>query len=178
LELNELFREAVNGDVPSEEDLFRRLGVSFHVIAQHKIWDKSDAQEVVQIALITVAQKYRSLDADTSFAGWACKVLNNKVLDYIKSRKTAKGRAVEVQIDCSNVSVDDPDPILKSKLLECLKKIGRANKYHARILNLYYQGYTTKEICERLEFKPNNLYVRLSRARSLLELCLEKGDVK
>ena len=178
MKLDELFRKTVNGDASSEEDLFRRLSVSFHVIAQHKIWDKSEAEEIVQNALMTVAQKYRSLSTDVSFGGWAYKVLNNKVLDYIKSKKTAKGQAVEVQIDCSNLSVDDPDPILKSKLLECLRKIGKANKYHARILNLHYQGYTTKEICERMGLKPNNLYVRLSRARSLLELCLEKGDVK
>ncbi|MCP4703685.1 MAG: hypothetical protein GY865_03665, partial [candidate division Zixibacteria bacterium] len=52
------------------------------------------------------------------------------------------------------------------------------NRRHARILNLHFLGYTTEEICSRLEITKTNMYSLLSRARSMLELCLNKGSLR
>jgi DNA-directed RNA polymerase specialized sigma24 family protein len=60
--------------------------------------------------------------------------------------------------------------------MDCFRKICRSNNRHARVLNLHYQGFTTVEICRRLDISENNLYVLLSRARRALELCLGKDD--
>jgi len=70
------------------------------------------------------------------------------------------------------------DPVLELKLLDCLKKVGQKNIKFARTLNLKYQGYSVEEICDRLEISRENLYTILSRARSALELCLEKGGIE
>ena len=59
-----------------------------------------------------------------------------------------------------------------------VKKIVVVNNRFARILNFHYQGYAVVEVCERLRLTSTNFYSILSRARSMLELCLEKGDVK
>ena len=67
--------------------------------------------------------------------------------------------------------------MLKEQLLFCLERVGQSNRRYARILNLYYQGYTTDEVCLRLGINANHSYVALWRARSLLEICLEKGDI-
>ena len=72
----------------------------------------------------------------------------------------------------------DTDPDLKRRLLGCLQKICRQNVRYARILNLHYQGYKTGEVCGRMDVRPATLYSVLSRARSMLEDCLEKGDVR
>jgi RNA polymerase sigma factor (sigma-70 family) len=178
LELDDLYRKAAAGDSSSEEEFFRRLTVSFRVIAQQRVWDKCDSEEVVQNALLTVVQKYKRVEIESSIAGWTYNVLNNKIMDYAKSRKVRQKRPTREIMEQDKVSSANPDPLFRSRLLDCLRKVGGVNTRFARILNLHYHGFDTKEICRKLDVKPNNLYVILSRARSLLESCLNNGEIR
>ena len=71
-----------------------------------------------------------------------------------------------------------PDPELKRRLVECLRKIGRVNGRYIRILDLHFQGYTAQEISETLGTTKNSVLISLSRARSKLKVCIEQGDIK
>jgi len=177
IDTNSLYKSAIKGEKKAEEELFRRFTVSFRVIAQRKIWESADSEEVVQNALLTVAQKYKEAQIDRSISAWAYKVLDNKILDYIKSRAVRKGRVTGESTEYNQATTPQSDPVLKTRLLECLREIGRANPRFARIINLHYQGFTTEEICERLSVSRNNFYVILSRARSTLVDCLNRGEV-
>jgi RNA polymerase sigma-70 factor (ECF subfamily) len=174
-DLNELHRAACSGDREAENRLMGYLTVSFRLFAQHRIWHVEDAEEVVQEALVTVLAKYKGLEIETSFAGWAYRVLQNKILDFVK-KKSARRRLDEANADdLTAETYVCPDPQLRARLIECFRKINRTNSRHARVLNLHYQGYPVTEVCRRLGVTENNLYVLLSRARRALELCLKKG---
>ncbi|MDD5427124.1 MAG: hypothetical protein PHN52_11655, partial [candidate division Zixibacteria bacterium] len=71
----------------------------------------------------------------------------------------------------------EPNPMLRDRLLNCLRKIHGKNSQYARILNLHFQGFTTAEICRKLKITSNYCYVILLRARSMIEYCLERGEV-
>jgi RNA polymerase sigma-70 factor (ECF subfamily) len=175
--INELHERARHGTRSAEEALFEGLTVSFRLFAQHRIGNREDAEEVVQEALVTISTKYRQVAIETSFAAWAYRILVNKILDHLKGKK-ARGQAMarfsESRREQRSVT---SDPTFKRRLLDCLKKVNEANRRHARILNLHYQGYSTQEICERLGITQNHFYVTLSRARSMLQACLDRGEV-
>ena len=176
-DLNDLHRAACSGDRDAENLLMGHLTVSFRLFAQHRIWHVEDAEEVVQEALVTILSKYKGLEIETSFAGWAYRVLQNKILDFVK-KKSSRRRLDEANAtDLSTDAYVCPDPRLRARLIECFRKIHQANSRHARVLNLHYQGYSAAEVCRRLRVTENNLYVLLSRARRALELCLKKGGV-
>ncbi len=175
MDLNELQKTAKKGDSSAEKELFRILSVRFHLFAYHKIWDEESAQEVAQEALAVVAREFKGVEIRTSFAAWAHQVLEYRILAYLKAKRTRDPGGV---VDAEQVATDAPDPILKIKLARCLRLVGRANRRYARILNLRYQGFSTEEICERLGVSISNCYVLLSRARTMLEECLEKGEAK
>ncbi|MBU0983786.1 MAG: RNA polymerase sigma factor [candidate division Zixibacteria bacterium] len=177
MQINTLYSNAVDGNRGAEDELFAHLLVSFRLFVQQRVQDSSDREEIVQDALMTIAAKYREIRFDTSFAAWAYRVLNNKVLDYFKTR--GRHRAVESPIgdyDPGGRSWE-PDPALKARLIDCLRKVNSAQHKHARILNLHYQGFSTAEICDRLKLTTNYFYVMLSRARAALERCLETGEI-
>lgn len=178
LNINELHASYRDGDRRAEELLFRRLSDSFHVFAQHKIWSETDADEIVQDALLTIKAKLGELEVETSFSAWCYRVLENKILHYYRSKKRREDHFVPTE-DCGmETSGPLSDPEFRRQLLECIRKLGRVNNRHARVVNLRYQGYSTEEICERLDVTRNNLYIILSRARSMLKLCLEKGTIR
>jgi RNA polymerase sigma factor (sigma-70 family) len=176
--LNELRKCACGGDAAAEERLFQHLTARFQLFAQRKIGNVDEVNEIVQDALMTVLGKYRTMEFETSFAGWAHGVLHKKILGYYRA-KTSRDRKVAPLDDRQDSPASyDLDPILESRLLECLKKVAAANRRHARILNLHYLGYSVDEICRKLGLTRANFYSVLSRARSMLADCLEKGDTK
>jgi RNA polymerase sigma factor (sigma-70 family) len=177
-DINTLYQQVSAGDSTATEQLFCLLGVSFRMFVRHRVMNGQDCEEIVQDALTTIAEKYRQVQIESSFAGWAYKVLNNKVLDYYKSKRVRAAKTTPMEMAEPDLIGTITDLQLKTKLLDCLRKIHGANSFHARALNLHYQGYSTEEICTRLGIAANNFYVMLSRARTMLRVCLEKGDIK
>lgn len=169
---------ACEGDVKAEEELFARLAARYRLFAQQKIRDREDAEEVAQDALTTVYEKYKEVRIQTSFVAWAHRVLSNKILDYYKAKGRRQKRIVSMATTPEPSRAETPDPAFELRLLDCLRELNAVNRRHARVLNLSYQGFRVEEICARLNVSRTNLYSMLSRARTLLADCLEKGGIK
>ena len=173
MDLDRLHNLCVAGDKEAERILFDRLSVSFRIFAQHRLWNIEDAEDVVQEALKTVAQKCADIKIESSFAAWARRILEHKILDSVKAKQRDK-RKMETAIDDADLFVgSNPNPSFVTDLLACLRKVFGIDKRYARVLNLCQQGYTSDEICERLDVKVGHMYVLLSRARAALLSCLE-----
>ena len=175
--IDELYQLAVKGDRESESELFAELAVRFRVFAHRKVWNAQEVEDVVQTALAVVAEEYRELEIETTFAGWAHRILENRILAYIQKRRREKGRNVPHDSIAGVMAGPEPNPALRTRLLECLRKVGTANRMYARILNLHYIGFAQSEICQRLEVKLGHSYVIMSRARAKLKECLDKGGL-
>ena len=70
-----------------------------------------------------------------------------------------------------------PDPILKMKLVECFEKLCKVNARYASIISLHFEGFNADEISSKIDVTVNNLYVLMSRARTMLKNCLDKGEL-
>ena len=178
MNINELYTRYQSGTNRAEEALFRRLSDSFGIFVQQRIWSETDAEEIVQEALLTIKAKLAELEVETSFSAWCYRVLENKILHYYRNKKRRDDHFTPTVDGTIEASAPSADPAIKRQLLDCIRKLGQVNNRHARVVNLRYQGYSTEEICERLDVTRNNLYIILSRARSMLKLCLEKGNVR
>lgn len=126
-----------------------------------------------------ISREYKTMTYTVSFSAWAYKVLVNRIMAYHQKKKVRTERLERIP---ENESIANPDsvntdPDLKRCLLNCMKKICGVNTRYARILNLHYQGYGTEDICEKLGLTRTNYYTILSRARTMLVTCLEKGEV-
>jgi len=175
--LNKLYNDFINGEKDAEGKLLHHLTVSFRLFAKHKIWNEHDSEEIVQDALMIIIGKCKDIKFETSFAVWAYRVLQNKILNHISTRQTRKRLTDQYGSYDNSLSYHCPDIELKIRLKECFNKISKINSDHARILNLKYQGFTSDEICRTMKITKNNMYVKLSRARTALEICLKEGDL-
>jgi RNA polymerase sigma factor (sigma-70 family) len=175
--LNSLYKNAVNNEDYAEELLFEYLYTRFHLITRQKVLNRQDCEEIVQNALTAILDHYRTIEIKISFASWTQKVLESKLIDYYRSKRVQQNKFTsssdEEKVGCHLES----NPMLESRLLDCLKKINILNKRHARILIMRYQGFNFNEICDRLKITKSNAYSILSRARDMLEKCLKKGDI-
>lgn len=178
MNLNDLYRKAINAGEKAEEHLFSHLSVRFSVITHLKIGNECDAEELVQEALMTIAREYKSIEFEKSFSAWAYKVLDNKILTYIGSKKRQTTGANKFPLPDAGIrNGSNPDHDLRIRIKACLDKVKAANKRYARILVLRYQGYSAEEICDKFKITSKNLYMILSRARVLLKRCIETGEI-
>jgi len=166
------------GDQVARKQLYEQLYVSFRILARHRIADWNDAEEVVQAAMVKVSSKLDQLTEAERFSAWAHAILKHEVIDHYRTVQSRRSRELELEETSILIRNEPEDAELKAKLKECLKKLNAVFGRHARILNLRYQGYSTGEICERMQLTPNNLYVMLNRARSMLKNCLESGEIR
>jgi RNA polymerase sigma factor (sigma-70 family) len=179
LDINALYKDAIAGKKEAEDKLFSHLSERFEQFLHRRIWNKDDAQEILQETLMSIAKEYKTIGIERSFLAWAYKLLDYKILSYIKGRKQRGNRIISVADTSIAVdSMPDIDPKVRAILLDCLRKIGKLNRRYARIIDLHYLGYNTGEICLRLELSRNGFYIVLHRARKMLEICLETGEVK
>ncbi len=176
MNIEDTYKRALSGDERAQDELFRHLSVRFGYIVRQKIHNKEDCEEVVQDAVMSVLKNYRSTTITVSFASWAQRVVENKIIDHL--RKTKRTSRKEVLVE--DVELAGPgtrtDPELSLMLSSCLDKVARANPRFATILKLRYQGYSMDEVCQTLNVTKTNAYAILSRARAMLLECLEGGE--
>lgn len=178
--INELYIRVHSGDKAAREELFKKLSDRFKYFLRHRINSGADVEEITQEAMLTISEKFASLEIESSFAAWAYQVLEYKLARYYRDKKTvARKFAYDGGMqDAPESAVPVSSPVLKRRLLECLKVVSETNRKFARILNLQYQGFETSDICEKMNVTRSNAYIILSRARQALKACLEKKGVE
>ena len=176
--MDELVARAKVGDKAAEQQVFQYLLVRFELLAKRRLRDGETSRDIAQEACATVLAKYKTEVFTIGFGPWAYGVLRMKIGNHIQKIKTER-QIISAESDVDSIAGQstDVDCELKTKLLACLKRISDKNSRYARILNLTYQGFKTDEICRRLCITPGNFYVILKRGRSMLKLCLDKGEV-
>lgn len=177
MNINHLYQEYRRGGSEAECRLYGLLTESFRYFVQRRVWNQQDSEEIVQEALLTILLKIGEIEPDTNFAAWAYTVLKNKLMDYGKLQKVRAGKMISLSDNNRSGLSINPEPDFKIKMSECMRKVCRTNLRFARILNLRYHGFSTDEICDKMQLTRNNLYIILSRARSMLKICLEKGTM-
>ena len=171
--MDELVDKARSGDPRAEKQLFDDLLVRFRYLTKRRVGEEF-YEDIVQDSLGTIFQKYRTETFSVSFLAWSYGVLKMKIGNHLQSKKRHSGRQSELVDDTQVDFRSAIDPNLKRRLIECLREIASGARHFARVLNLSYQGYTTQEICDKLNMTSNHYYVSLSRGRSLLAGCLER----
>jgi len=175
--IQDLYVKAAENNKTAEKELFEILYASFGLILQYKRVNSQDAEDIIQDAMIVIGEALKSANGMERFSAWSYTVLKNKWLDHIKSRKYQKNQPPLELNDNFPSEKGDKDFILIERLIDCFRKVGKTNRRQARILNLHFLGYKTDEICSRMKISRTNMYSILSRARSLMELCLDKGKI-
>ena len=174
MDINRLYQLVRGGDSSAKQDLLRYLQESFCAFMHHKDIGEDDAKDVVQAALVRIADMCELTEIHSSFGGWAHAVLKSELAGFYRKRSLVRRKMTELVERQKPVSHWPDERRVKVKLEECLRDLHKHNQTYARVLNLHYLGFTTGEICERLDISMNNLYVKLSRARSALKKCLAK----
>jgi RNA polymerase sigma-70 factor (ECF subfamily) len=158
--------------------LVRRWHKPFCNKAYWIVKDADLAKDIAQDSWTTIIERINSLKDESSFGGWAMRIVYSKSLDELRkhSRKKFKQETYKNEVKNETISeAEEDNQQLKILLLKSMKNLPGHQQI---VIKLFYvQNYSLREISNLLKISTGTVKSRLFHARETLRLILnEKRD--
>mgnify|MGYP006283374131 CR=1 FL=1 len=167
----ELIEGCRNHDRKFQELLYEKYAKKMYGICLSYAKDRTMAQEILQDGFIKVFNKINGFRKEGSLEGWIRRIITNTALDHLRKKSKLyeffdeNSEVEEERLDNSILDNIHADGIFK--LIKQLPEGAKA------VFNLYaVEGYTHREIAEKLEITEGTSKSQFKRARSLLKALL------
>jgi RNA polymerase sigma-70 factor (ECF subfamily) len=178
-ELDALISKCKSGDEPSQRAVYERLKKKWLGISLRYVKDFDDAKDVFQEASLRIFTELPSLKEVKAFEGWACRIIVNTALNFLKQRQsylfTLQQYAQENEFEWTST---DEALIRRMDGWELMNTINALPEGYRVVFNLYIiDGYKHAEIGEILGISESTSRSQLNKAKQYLKKVLEKKSI-
>lgn len=164
---SELIAGCIRGDIKSQRGLYDRFSPKMYGVCLRYARDQQTAQDILQDAFVKIFRNISRFRSDGSFEGWIRRIVVNTCIEAY--RKQVNLYAIQ---DSELHPIPSPDFNALDKLNEedILRMINSLSSGYKTIFNLFViDGYSHKEIAEKLQISEGTSKSQLARARYLLQ---------
>lgn len=151
--------------------LYNQYCDGMYIVANRFVKDAQDAEDVVQEAFIKAFTKLHQFKADVTFGAWLKRIVVNKSIDFLKSKKQRLVELEEVHLKVIDTDNDDKwlvdDAITLNDVKQAINKL--PDKYQYVVMLYLIEGYDHQEISEILSISEVASRTQLSRGKSKLQ---------
>lgn len=171
---SELIKKVKKKNRAAQQELYQIYKRIWFSICLRYHDDRSDAEDVLQNALIKVFTKVEQFDIKKgSFKSWSSKIVVNENLMFI--RKKVKSFQVDELNDEIYVPDENESPLDQLSARELTGLIARLPDGYKTVFNLYViDGYNHPEISDMLNISVGTSKSQLFKARKMLQAKLEQ----
>ena len=164
----ELVQGCKNNERKYQELLYRKYAKKMYGICLSYAADRSMAQDILQDGFIKVFKKIETFREQGSLEGWIRRIITNTALDYMR-QKTRNFDYIDENKEVEEEQLDNS--IMEKINSDGIFRIIQQLPHGARtVFNLYaVEGYSHKEIADKLEITEGTSKSQFKRARSLLK---------
>ncbi|MCB0476620.1 MAG: RNA polymerase sigma factor [Crocinitomicaceae bacterium] len=160
----------------AQKMLYERFASKMLGVVLRYAKDEDEAYDILQDGFVKVFSKIHSFNMEGSLEGWIRRIMVNTALDqYRKNKKYQK----DVKLDDVSFFLEHDDFIVESLAANDLMKIINAMPRGYRIVfNMFaVEGYSHKEIADKLGVSENTSKSQYSRARQFVKKILEEQNL-
>ncbi|TVR73731.1 MAG: sigma-70 family RNA polymerase sigma factor [Marinilabiliales bacterium] len=164
---DEVIASCRRNDRRAQEVLYRHFAKKMYGICLGYAGERPMAQDILQESFIKVFRNIAQYKQDGSLEGWIRRIVVNTAIDHIRKRK----RSYEyIDSEPADNSLHIQNHALKMMgYKEIMQQVQRLPEGARLIFSLYaVDGYTHKEIAEKLEITEGTSKSQFNRARKLL----------
>jgi RNA polymerase sigma-70 factor (ECF subfamily) len=133
----------------------------------------TDAEDLLQEVFLVITRKANEFQEGTNFFAWACTIARYKLLELMRRRARSQALSEEVvEALCAVEPEHAFDDSRVALLQQCLEQL--APKARQMMYLRYYGEHSPAQIARLVSWTPNAVRVALSRARAVLQECLER----
>lgn len=162
--------------------LYNQYCDGMYIVANRFLKDANDAEDVVQEAFIKAFSKLHQYKAEVTFGAWLKRIVVNKSIDFLKSKKQKLVELDEVHLKVIDVEDDDKwlveDAITLNDVKHAINSL--PDKYQYVVMLYLIEGYDHQEISEILNISQVASRTQLSRGKAKLQelLTLKKNGTR
>jgi len=158
-------------DRKAQLTLYKQYCDGMFCVAMRFVNNRDDAEDVLQEAFIKAFQKIHQFKGDVSFGAWLKRIVINKCIDFLKTKKE---RAVEIQENTLQIVEDQDWTVAHEVSMEDVKKAMRKlpEKYQYVLQLFLLEGYDHEEIATILGLSNTASRTRLLRGKGYLRALL------
>lgn len=137
------------------------------------------AEELLQQSLLRVVESEDSLRDNQSLVPWFYQILKNALIDYYRSHvsETRKHEKFLKELEVSDQTTSAPVDEVYKVICACLSGLLPTLRpsYAELVRRIDLEGESVEKVARELNLTPNNLSVRLHRARQALRESLQRS---
>ncbi|MCX6254426.1 MAG: RNA polymerase sigma factor [Bacteroidia bacterium] len=171
-DINKLVEKARQGDQQAMHKLYRMYLPAMYNSCIRIVANQFDAEDIIQESFISAFSEINRFRGESSFGTWLKRIVINKSLNHIRSKKLSIVNYENIQIEDTDSEVDDLPYISMEIIHEGIKSLPEKARV---VLNLYLlEGYMHKEIAGMLGISESTSRSQYIRAKDLLKDILVK----
>lgn len=174
----QLVKECVSGSTVAQKKFYDMFAKKMMGVCLRYANSYEEAQDVLQDGFIKIFNKLPDFENKGSLEGWVRRIMVNTSLDAYRKAKKHQG---DVDVDSVSYLLDSNDYTIETinaqDLLEIIHSIPEGYRI---VFNLFaIEGYSHKEIADRLGVTESTSKSQFSRAKKMLrKILIEKNIVE
>ncbi len=153
-------------------DLFIANQPRFLAFLRRHVRDEAEAEDLLQHAMLKALRHQGDWDGKENILAWFYRILRNALIDHYRSRASDVRNAEAMETYSSSILPQEDREQLCACLIGVLPSLKPGYAEVLRRVDLQEEEPT--QVAVSLGVTPNNLFVRLHRARQALRKSLEK----
>ena len=166
----------------AQMQLYNQYCNGMYIVANRFVKDAAEAEDVVQEAFIKAFTKLHQYKAEVTFGAWLKRIVINKSIDFLKSKKQYLIALDEVHLKIVDIPNDDKwlvdDAITIDEVKSAINSL--PDKYKYVVMLYLIEGYDHQEISGILKISEVASRTQLSRGKQKLQdlLKLKKNGTR
>lgn len=168
-DIRSTIRECLSGKIQAQKAMYDYLAPKIYPVCLRYAGNAFDAEDIMQEGFIKLFGALAQFQFNGSFDGWARRIFVNTALERFRSRFYMY-TVVNSSHETYDHYADDYDVSEDISAGEILEYVAGLSPQYRLVFNLYaIEGYSHKEIAEKLQISEGTSKSNLARARGILQ---------
>lgn len=167
----DIIEQCKQNDRTAQLKLYNQYCDGMFAVAMRFVKDSMEAEDIVQEAFIKAFAKLNQYKAEVTFGAWLKRIVINKSIDCLKSKKQHLQELEEVHLKVVDDNYQNEwlveDSITLDEIKLAIQKL--PDKYRYVVMLYLVEGYDHQEISEILDITEVASRTQLSRGKSKLK---------
>ena len=167
----DIIEKCKQNDRKAQLQLYNQYCNGMFVVAKRFVKDSFEAEDIVQEAFIKAFMKLHQYKAEVTFGAWLKRIVINKSIDLLKSKKQELLELDEVHMKVVDTDYEDEwlvdDAITLDEVKDAINRL--PDKYKFVVMMFLIEGYDHQEIAEVLNISETASRTQLSRGKTKLK---------
>ena len=164
----DLIKGCIEGDRQMQKELYARFAPKMYAVCLRYANNNNDAQDLLQEGFIKVYKNLHRFRAEGSFEGWIRRVFINSSIEHYRRKVQNLATVSEKEENTiEGTDISALDTLAEKDILNLIQQLSPG---YRTVFNLYVvEGYSHKDIGEKLGISEGTSKSQLARAKSILQ---------